>query len=146
MTAPLHQGQCLCGDVRFSVRGPLAPIQVCHCSQCRRAQGTPFATNLPVARSAFALLAGADRLTRYESSPGKWRVFCKRCGAPVYSERSANPAVLRLRAGLLDEPLASRVGLHQQVASACAWWPAPGEPLRAEDLAVPRHDGMPPAG
>ncbi len=122
----ITEGQCLCGGVRFSVRGPLAPIQICHCAQCRRAQGGPFATNLPVARGQFDLLAGADLLTSYSATPGKQRVFCSRCGAPVYSTRDAKPGILRVRAGLLSASAAlSAAGLafHQQVSSACDWWP-----------------------
>ncbi|HBS15496.1 GFA family protein, partial [Alloalcanivorax venustensis] len=30
-----YTGSCLCGGIAFEVRGPLAPIQVCHCQQCR---------------------------------------------------------------------------------------------------------------
>lgn len=135
-------GSCLCGGVRFRLAaGALAPIQVCHCLQCRKAQGTPFATNMPVAAAAFTLLQGADLLMAYASSPGKQRVFCGRCGAPVYSRRDADPQVLRLRAGLLDEPVAARPQAHYYVASRCSWWPL-------ADDGLPRHAGgrssMPP--
>jgi len=116
-------GTCLCGGVRFSVEGELAPIQVCHCGQCRRAQGTPFATNLPVAREHFHLEAGEALLVRYESSPGKRRVFCGRCGSPVFSERDTLPGVLRLRAGLLQGPLDTQPAWHFHVGSKCNWWP-----------------------
>ncbi len=30
-------GSCLCGGVRFRIEGGLAPTQVCHCGQCRKA-------------------------------------------------------------------------------------------------------------
>jgi len=71
----MYTGRCLCGGVRFRIAGALEPVQVCHCSQCRRAQGGPFATNIPAATAAFELTAGAELLTAYESSPGKQRVF-----------------------------------------------------------------------
>ncbi len=29
-------GGCLCGAVRYEVRGPLRPVVYCHCAQCRR--------------------------------------------------------------------------------------------------------------
>ena len=32
---------CLCGVVRYEVRGPLRPVIACHCTQCRRTSG-PF--------------------------------------------------------------------------------------------------------
>lgn len=116
-------GSCLCGGVAFRIDGALAPIQLCHCAQCRKAQGGAFAANIPVAAAAFRLLAGDALLAAYESSPGKERVFCRRCGSPVLSRRAAHPEVVRVRAGLLDGPLDARPALHQHTASRCDWWP-----------------------
>jgi hypothetical protein len=119
----MTSGSCLCGGVRFRIEGALAPIQVCHCGQCRKAQGTPFATNLPVGRDRFHLDDGEALLRGYESSAGKRRVFCSRCGSPVYSVRKAAPEVLRIRAGLLDAPLETRPAWHFHTGSKCNWWP-----------------------
>lgn len=116
-------GSCLCGGIRFRIEDPLEPIQICHCSQCRKAQGAPFAANMPVAASAFQLLDGKALLAEFESSPGKTRVFCRRCGSPLYSRRDSLPGVLRVRAGLLDEPVDARPVAHFHTASKCSWWP-----------------------
>ncbi|TXH03607.1 MAG: GFA family protein [Nevskiaceae bacterium] len=123
MTATTLTGSCLCGGVRYRIDGPLPPIQICHCSQCRKAQGTPFATNAPVDETAFHLLSGDELLRSYESSPGKQRVFCGRCGSPVYSRNVRVPGVLRIRAGSLDEPLTATRAAHFHTASKCSWWP-----------------------
>lgn len=117
-----HQGSCLCKGIRFSIRGPLAPIQVCHCAQCRRAQGGPLATNIPVEIGALTFHTGEDLLQHYESSPGKSRVFCRVCGSPIYSRRDALPGVVRIRAGLLEGPVASQPAFHAFVASRADWW------------------------
>ncbi|WP_290537184.1 hypothetical protein [Alcanivorax sp.] len=42
----MYTGSCLCGGVTFEIAGELAPIQVCHCQQCRKAQGTALVTNI----------------------------------------------------------------------------------------------------
>jgi hypothetical protein len=118
----MFTGSCLCGEVRFRIDSELEPIQICHCQQCRRAQGAPFATNIPVSSRAFALVCGGGLLTSYESSPGKKRAFCSKCGAPVYSSRDSLPDVLRVRAGLIDGPLPVRPIVHAFVASKCDWW------------------------
>jgi hypothetical protein len=57
----MHTGGCLCGGIRFRVQGNLAPIELCHCSQCRKAQGGPFASNIPVAAAAFRRDASCSR-------------------------------------------------------------------------------------
>lgn len=79
------------GRVQFRIESELEPIQVCHCSQCRKAHGTPFATNMPVRSSAFHPISGSELLAQFESSPGKKRVFCRRCGSPVYSYKASLP-------------------------------------------------------
>ena len=118
----MYQGGCLCGAVRYRIEGELAPIQICHCSQCRKAQGTPFVTNIPVPEARFSLLSGAEQLKAFESSPGKQRVFCGNCGSPVYSRTDKLPGVLRIRAGSLEGELATRPAFHAFVASKANWW------------------------
>lgn len=115
-------GGCLCGAVRYEVTGDLAPIQLCHCGQCRKAQGGPFGANIPVAAADFRLVQGEDALREYRASPGKRRVFCGVCGGPVFSQRDDAPQTLRLRAGGLDDTAGLRIGLNAQTASAAAWW------------------------
>lgn len=119
----MHTGSCLCAGVKFRIKGALAPLQICHCSQCRKAQGAPFATNAPVRTAAFTLLSGASLLTEYESSAGKFRVFCSRCGSPVYSRRAALPDVIRVRVGLIDEPVTIKPLAHFYTDSKAGWWP-----------------------
>ncbi|MDZ4373328.1 MAG: GFA family protein [Phenylobacterium sp.] len=121
-----HRGGCLCGGVRYEVEGPLAPVQFCHCGQCRKAQGSAFAANVPVASDSFRLVQGEDLLREHRASPGKRRVFCGACGSPIFSQRDAAPEVKRLRAGSLDGDGADLIpGFHIQTRSKAAWWPLP---------------------
>lgn len=133
-----YTAQCLCGGIRFRIDGELAPIQICHCAQCRRAQGSAFAANIPVAESAVVFETGRELMNEFESTPGKKRVFCRRCGSPLYSRRDSLPGVLRLRAGLIDEPLPARPGFHAYVASKASWYEIhDGLPQHAEGYVPP---------
>jgi hypothetical protein len=109
--------------VAFRIEGELESIQVCHCQQCRKAQGGPFATVIPVATSAFLFVSGEQLLRSYESSPGKQRLFCSKCGSPVLSRRQALPGVVRVRVGLINELLKVRPASHAYTGSKCNWWP-----------------------
>ena len=131
----IHHGRCLCGGVRYQVQGALPGIQLCHCGQCRLAHGTPFASNMPVQRSDFTLLSGAELLQGYESSPGKIRTFCRRCGSPLYSERDIYPDVLRIRAGSLEGAIQAQPAMHIYTQDRCNWWPLAD--------ALPRYPGSP---
>lgn len=133
----MYTGSCLCGGVQFRIDGALEPIQVCHCSQCRKAQGAPFATNTPVKSDTFTLTSGSDLLKHYEASPGKQRVFCGRCGSPIYSARESLPGVLRIRAGLINEPLEVGPVAHFYVGSKANWWSISDSLPQFEEAYVP---------
>ncbi len=128
-------GSCLCGGISFRIDAALQPVQVCHCTQCRKAQGGPLVAVTPVATKDFTLDDVQGLLRRYESSPGKERAFCGRCGSPLFSRRAALPGVVRVRAGLLDEPVNARLAWHAHTDSKSRWWPIldglpqyPGDP------------------
>tara|TARA_R110000764_G_scaffold156109_1_gene244061 strand:+ start:278 stop:691 length:414 start_codon:yes stop_codon:yes gene_type:complete len=134
------QGGCLCGGVRYRISGELEPIQLCHCQQCRKAQGTPFVSNIPLSRSQFELLSGEGLLKAYASSPGKERVFCSHCGSPLYSQRSSDPEAIRLRAGSLDEAPDVRPAFHAYTASAANWWQIHDDLPQYAQAAPPKPD------
>jgi len=94
---------------------------LCHCDQCRRAQGYAAAV-APALAAGFSIVAGAEQLREYESSPGKRRAFCGACGSPLYSRREEKPDAIRLRLGSLDDPPADlRIQAHIFVANLPAW-------------------------
>jgi hypothetical protein len=116
------EGGCLCGGVRFAIDGKLGPAGHCHCSQCRRASGAAFASNAPVRTRYFTLRSGAELVREYESSPGKYRAFCCRCGSPLYSRRESEPALRRIRLGTLDGDPERRPLAHFWVSARAPWY------------------------
>jgi hypothetical protein len=116
-------GSCLCGGVRLRITGKLGPAGFCHCSQCRKANGSAFASNAPVRAKYVEVDAErADLVREYESSPGKFRAFCSRCGSPLYSRRDSEPELRRLRLGLLDGDPGRRPSGHVWVGSKAPWY------------------------
>jgi hypothetical protein len=41
-------GSCLCGSIQYQYDGEINEIALCHCGQCRKAQGSAFAANSPL--------------------------------------------------------------------------------------------------
>jgi hypothetical protein len=115
------EGSCLCGAVRYGIDGELGPIAMCHCRNCRKASGTAFNTAAEVAAKDFHLLTGKDVVAEYESSPGVHRVFCGRCGSPLYSLRDATPDAYRLRLGTLDTPVDGKPAVQIFVSEKAEW-------------------------
>ena len=115
-------GTCLCRGVAYEVKGELGPIALCHCGMCRKQSGTAFATNASVERRAFRLVRGTDLVQRYQSSPGKWRCFCRVCGSPVFAEAGDMPDLVRLRLGLFDDDPGARPAYHWAVNFKAPWY------------------------
>lgn len=115
-------GQCLCGGIQFAYSGPLGPISLCHCSQCRRVHGSAFSASAPVQRVHFELSSGQALIREFESRPGKYRAFCGECGTALYSRVDAIPGILRLRVGVLNEPLGKAPAAHVFVGSKADWY------------------------
>ncbi|QSP96355.1 GFA family protein [Marinobacter salinisoli] len=118
----MYTGQCLCGDITFEYDGPIGPITLCHCSQCRRAHGSAFSASAPVQRVRFRFLTGESLVTEFESRPGKYRAFCSHCGSHLFSRVDAIPGILRLLAGVINEPLGKSASRHEFVGSKSDWY------------------------
>ena len=117
----MYRGGCLCGRVRYEIRGGLRNLVLCHCSQCRKAQGSAFAANAIVDQDGFHLVSGAEVLKGYESAPGKVRYFCATCGSPIMSRNQATPRQVRIRLGSLDSDIRERPEARIFVTSKANW-------------------------
>lgn len=116
-----YHGSCLCGNVKFSISNSIEDIVHCHCSLCRKAQGSAFATNANVKAKDFIFLQGEDNLTPYSSSPTQTKYFCKTCGSPVMSKNSAAPDNIRIRLGTIESDISERPVAHIFVSSKANW-------------------------
>lgn len=84
----------------------------------------------------FRWVAGEDLLTRYVSSPGTIRTFCRVCGSTLVSLFDDNPKTIGLAMGTLDDDPGVRPAFHVFVGSK-----APGFAI-TDDL--PQFDALPP--
>ena len=130
---PVLGGGCLCGGVRYEITGPVGSAVMCHCSMCRRASGSAFAVNAGVRADGFRVVAGADVMREFESSPGKFRVFCSRCGSPLYGRWEAHPEFVRIRLGTLDGDPGVRPVMHVWVGARAPWFEIADSLHRLED-------------
>jgi hypothetical protein len=65
------RGSCLCGGVTYALNGPLRPMIVCHCIQCRKMSGHFIA-----ATQSLASDVEGESLKWYRSSDVAERGFC----------------------------------------------------------------------
>jgi hypothetical protein len=119
----MYNGSCLCGGITYEIDSELGDFGYCHCTSCRKASGSAHAANVPVDRAAFRMLQGAALLREFESSPGKFRTFCSRCGSPLYAYLTASPQLIRVRLGSLDTPFTKQPKAHTFVSDKAPWEP-----------------------
>ena len=121
------EGGCLCGKVRYRVeRRPLGEA-VCHCRNCQRQGGSAFSVLVAVAADALRIEGKpAVYVDHGDSGAEVRRHFCAACGSPIYSELPANPKVVYLKAGTLDDPrgLAPKLNVWCDSAWASTLFPA----------------------
>lgn len=91
------------------------------CSECRKAQGSAFATNGIVGTDKFTIISGKDDLTGFESSPGQTKYFCRNCGSPIMSKSVGSPDQVRVRLGTIESDIDERPDAHIFVTSKANW-------------------------
>ena len=128
------KGSCLCGEITYQYDGDITEIAMCHCQQCRKAQGTAFGTNAPINTQQFTLLSGQNQLKEYYSSKDKLRAFCQNCGSPLYSKRPDTPNTIRLRIGTLDTPITHKPDYHIYYDSRAEWFDSNDDLTKHEKL------------
>jgi hypothetical protein len=128
-------GSCLCGDVAWEAYGALEFMHHCHCGRCRKTHGTAFATDLMSQAADVRLLRGGEQIERYESSPGAFKLFCRRCGSAVTDGQPAWQDFTFMPAGPFESDPGLRPVAHIFVASKAPWYEI------RDDL--PRFDAFP---
>ncbi len=131
-------GGCLCGAVRYEVRGPLRPVVDCHCSQCRRTSGH-FAA-FTATRPEDLVLIESGGLRWYWSSATARRGFCEICGSSLFWEPASGERV-SIAAGTLDPPTRLSTAVHVFVEDSGDYYAiGDGLPRRADGdhgIAIP---------
>jgi hypothetical protein len=130
----------MCGSVRYEVIGESEWSGYCHCNSCRRHTGAPVVAfvTFPVERVRWT--KGERGL--YESSPGRFRAFCRDCGASLTWENGpgsetswGDRAVIEFHISTLDDPDAFPQTMHLFHGERISWFDV--------DDALPRHATLP---
>lgn len=101
-------GKCLCGGVRFELRGDVGDAHLCHCKMCRRwGGGMP----LVVCGGEVHLLAD-ETLKWWKSSPWGERGFCGVCGSSLFWRTQDGGHFIANVGALDDDNAITTIGEH----------------------------------
>ncbi len=125
-------GGCLCGAVRYEVRGRLRDVLVCHCVECRRWHGHISASTAARREDLVIHETGGLRwIDSPRSDAGARRGFCAECGSSLFWD-APERATVSIAAGTLDADEGLRIAAHWYVSQA-------GPYYALEDDGLPRH-------
>lgn len=116
-------GSCLCGGIQFECSEDIAFSYLCHCTDCQRSSGAPYAACAMLRAEAVTITRGEPRAFRHPGGSGAMieKRFCGDCGAQMFSNSVSQPDMLVVRIGVLDDPGAAVPALHIWTHSALPW-------------------------
>jgi hypothetical protein len=102
MDASTLTGQCLCGDVKFSIEKRPQATLLCYCRRCRIYTGSEGSHLAVFPRDDVTFVEGSieGNCSSFQKREAN-RTWCKRCGTSLFDQRGDK---LFVSMGCLDEP------------------------------------------
>lgn len=123
--APVHEGGCFCGSVKFTLAGKPVGMGYCHCESCRHWSAGPVNAFTLWDPDAMRVIKGADRISTYNKTPKSFRKWCTDCGGHLFT---SHPGL-----GLIDVYAAVIPSLPFE----------PGVHVNYGETRLPFRDGLP---
>ena len=115
----IAKGGCLCGAVRYEVKGALRDVVNCHCRMCQRQHGSHGSYSK--ARNVNIKITKDEGLTWYKTSAIAQRGFCRVCGSGLFWKPFKQDAT-GIVAGTLDGPTGLKTIGHIFVGEKCDFY------------------------
>ncbi len=114
-------GSCLCGVVRFEIRGDFERFFLCHCTYCQKDTGSAHAANLFSTTAKLSWLSGQHKVRTF-TLPNTRHVksFCNVCGSALPVCQNGGD-LLVVPAGSLDQEVSERPDGHIYCARRASW-------------------------
>ena len=115
-------GKCACGTIQYETNADPIIMLNCHCSDCRKANGSAYAALIFLPKIAVKLTV-EPRFHKILGGSGKAveRGFCPSCGSQVIVRIGKLPEALAIQAGTLDDPSLFNPSLDIYTDSAPPW-------------------------
>jgi hypothetical protein len=124
----LHGGGCLCGSIRYRVRGEPRRTVVCHCTFCQRSTGSAFLTEAAFLKEQVEIEGGPITTYDHISDETGRRLtlqFCPKCGTKIGMELEWFPEIQMIFVGTLDDPHWLKMERQIFARSAVRWMQYP---------------------
>ena len=127
----IHEGGCLCGNVRFRTVGDPIMATICHCKFCQRRTGSAFSEPVIFKMEQIEFSGGPRSTYEHHSDESqRWlrMDFCPRCGTTVSWTAERRPGTRGINGGTFDDPnWVQIVRKHIWTRSAQRWIVIPAD-------------------
>ncbi|KAF7556179.1 hypothetical protein G7Z17_g1581 [Cylindrodendrum hubeiense] len=105
-------GSCMCGAIAYKSTGDEATKALCHCLDCQKWTGGAFTSNAVVPEDSFSVTKGTPKQYDVTGASGKLNhhFFCGDCGSSMFTKLDIMAGQVIIKAGGLDEGMASLDG------------------------------------
>jgi hypothetical protein len=116
-----YAGSCLCGEVRFEIKGAFERFYLCHCEFCRKDTGSAHAANLFSSTASLKWISGEHQVRQFNLPATRHRkCFCSKCGSALPMMQMEGK-LLVVPAGSLNSEVHIRPDAHIFVSSKASW-------------------------
>jgi hypothetical protein len=115
------QGQCSCGEVRFSVENAFEYAFYCHCSRCRARTGSVFAAIAGIGIDKVEVTAGHDSLVLEGECSDGYGARCSCCKSFLFAAVRARK-YMHVSLGVLQGTPSRLPDHHIYVGSKAPWF------------------------
>lgn len=97
-----YQASCACGKVHFVLDGEPHLTFNCHCTICRKINGSAFSTYSVFSKDDLRITEGVDEIQSTRMGAQGTRYFCRHCGTPLYGLHSQAADICMVVLGAID--------------------------------------------
>ena len=118
----MHEFGCHCRQLTYRYSGQPHCCYTCHCTDCQRASGSAFTSNMIVDLADISLVSGLASEVRYPHNNDQLNVICcQTCGTDLYLFFTSRPDTATILTGTFFQQHWFSPVAHIWTRSAASW-------------------------
>jgi hypothetical protein len=116
-----RSGSCLCGQIRYRVKGQPVVSRLCWCRDCQHIAGNGTANAVFPTEAIEIEGKPAEYTSVADSGNQVRRRFCAACGSHLFADNTGRLGLTVVRLGTLDDPSSVTPEANIWASSAPSW-------------------------
>jgi hypothetical protein len=116
-----RSGSCLCGQIRYRVKGQPVVSRLCWCRDCQHIAGNGTANAVFPTEAIEIEGKPAEYTSVADSGNQVRRRFCAACGSHLFADNTGRLGLTVVRLGTLDDPSSITPEANIWISSAPSW-------------------------